>query len=138
MTEHNPINIRLIDHVVLRVHDLERMIAFYSDVLGCQLERGPEETGLAQLRAGLSLIDLVAAKSPVGRQADGLPDHSAANMDHVCLQVDTWNDDAILEHLKRHGVAFDGIGIRYGAQGLGPSLYLRDPENNTVELKGKG
>ncbi len=59
MKQANPINITHIDHVVIRVNDLESMIAFYQDVLGCKLERGPGEGGLAQLRAGLSLIDLV-------------------------------------------------------------------------------
>ncbi len=48
----NPINISHIDHVVIRVNNLENMIAFYQDVLGCKLERGPGEGGLAQLRAG--------------------------------------------------------------------------------------
>ena len=63
MKQANPINITHIDHLVIRVNDLENMIAFYRDVLGCNLERGPGEAGLAQLRAGHSLIDLVDAGS---------------------------------------------------------------------------
>ncbi len=51
MKQANPINITHIHHVVIRVNDLENMIAFYQDVLGCKLERGPGEAGLAQLRA---------------------------------------------------------------------------------------
>ena len=54
MTKANPINIRLIDHVVVRVINLNAMIAFYCDVLGCRLERGPGTAGLAQLRASPS------------------------------------------------------------------------------------
>ncbi len=57
MNQEHPINIRLIDHVVIRVQNLVRMIDFYCDVLGCRLERGPGKNGLAQLRAGDSLID---------------------------------------------------------------------------------
>ena len=51
-----------LDHVVLRVHDLQRMVRFYCDVLGCTVERVQDQLGLTQLRAGESLIDLVARK----------------------------------------------------------------------------
>ena len=73
MYQEHPINIRLIDHVVIRVQDLVRMIDFYCGVLSCRLERGPGTNGLAQLRAGDSLIDLVDAAGPLGRQGGGPP-----------------------------------------------------------------
>lgn len=136
MHEANPINITCVDHVVIRVDNLDRMIDFYRDVLGCRLERGPGEAGLAQLRAGLSLIDLVDANGKLGRQAGGPPDHDAPNMDHVCLQLSPWDGEAIERHLDRHGVRPGEVAPRYGATGVGPSLYLKDPEGNTVELKG--
>lgn len=132
----NPINITQIDHVVIRVNDLEKMIAFYRDVLGCKLERGPDEGGLAQLRAGLSLIDLVDASGPMGLQGGGAPNPAAPNMDHVCFQVQPWDADAIKRHLDRHGISMETVSTRYGASGMGPSVYLSDPEGNTVELKG--
>jgi glyoxylase I family protein len=138
MNEDNPINIHLIDHVVIRVRDMDRMVSFYRDVLGCQPERSLDEAGLIQLRAGQSLVDLVDANGPLGRQAGGSPDHDAPNMDHLCLQVAPWDEESILAHLERHLVDFDAVGTRYGARGMGPSLYLRDPEGNTVELKGQG
>ncbi len=136
MKQANPINITHIDHVVIRVNDLEIMIAFYRDVLGCKLERGPGEAGLAQLRAGHSLIDLVDADGPLGQQGGDQPDHAAPNMDHVCFQLQPWDADAIKGHLERHGIEADNVAQRYGATGVGPSMYLRDPEGNTVELKG--
>jgi len=136
MKQANPINITHIDHVVIRVNDLESMIAFYRDVLGCKLERGPGEGGLAQLRAGLSLIDLVDANGPLGQQGGDQPDHAAPNMDHVCFQVQPWDADAIKDHLDRHGISMATVSSRYGASGMGPSVYLTDPEGNTVELKG--
>jgi len=136
MKQANPINITHIDHVVIRVIDLESMIAFYRDVLGCKLERGPGEGGLAQLRAGLSLIDLVDANGPLGQQGGDQPDHAAPNMDHVCFQVQPWDADAIKDHLDRHGISMETVSSRYGASGMGPSVYLTDPEGNTVELKG--
>ena len=55
-----PFQVRQIDHVVLRVRDIEAMRAFYCGVLGCREERRQDEIGLLQLRAGASLIDLVS------------------------------------------------------------------------------
>jgi glyoxylase I family protein len=136
MYQANPINIRLIDHVVLRVNDLEKMTAFYCEVLGCRLERGPDTIRLAQLRAGQSLIDLVDVNGPLGRQAGNAPDRNAPNMDHFCLQLEPWDADSILAHLENHNVEMGEIESRYGATGRGPSIYIKDPEGNTVELKG--
>ena len=136
MYQEHPINIRLIDHVVIRVQNLVPMIDFYCDVLGCRLERGPGKNGLAQLRAGDSLIDLVDAAAPLGRQGGGRPHHEGGNMDHVCLQVQPWDADAISKHLTKHDVEVGDVVTRYGALGSGPSLYTKDPEGNGVELKG--
>lgn len=136
MPEANPINIRLVDHVVLRVQDMQTMLAFYDDVLGCRLERGPGSNGLAQMRAGQSLIDLVDVNGPIGRQGGEAPDHGAPNMDHFCLQILPWDVDAIRQHLAAHGIDAPEPVNRYGAQGQGPSIYISDPEGNTVELKG--
>lgn len=132
----NPINITQIDHVVIRVVDLQRMLEFYSTVLGCRLEKGPGELGLAQLRAGSALIDLVDAAGRLGREGGAPPDHAAPNMDHVCLLVQPWSGDIIRQHLQAHGVEIGEAASRYGTTGIGPSIYLRDPEGNTVELKG--
>jgi catechol 2,3-dioxygenase-like lactoylglutathione lyase family enzyme len=136
MLSPNPINIRFIDHVVIRVNDLDSMVHFYRNVLGCRLERGPGDLGLAQLRAGQSLIDLVDAAGPLGQQGGERPDRKAPNMDHVCLYVQPWHVDDIRKHLARHGVDVGEIANRYGADGSGPSFYIEDPEGNTVELKG--
>jgi catechol 2,3-dioxygenase-like lactoylglutathione lyase family enzyme len=136
MQQSNPINIRLIDHVVIRVTDMERMIGFYCDVLGCKLERGPGEPGLAQLRAGQSLIDLVDASGPIGRKGGEPPEHNAPNMDHVCLQIQPWDVAAIQQHLQLHNVKTGDVVSRYGAAGSGPSIYINDPEGNCIELKG--
>lgn len=132
----NPINITRIDHVVIRVADLEKMLDFYVGVLGCRLERGPGKAGLAQLRAGDSLLDLVDAAGPLGREGGRAPDHGAPNVDHICFLVRPWDPDALCERLTAHGVEFGEIASRYGATGQGPSLYLEDPEGNTIELKG--
>ena len=134
----NPINPAGIDHVVLRARDFDGLIGFYTEVLGCRLERLLPEFGIAQLRAGGSLVDIVDVNGRLGRQGGGPPDHQARNMDHLCLRISPWNEAAIVEHLKAHSVAVGAVENRYGADGFGPSLYIEDLEGNVVELKGAG
>ena len=133
-----PFRLQRIDHVVLRVRDSAAMQAFYCDVLGCSVERRQDEIGLLQLRAGDSLIDLVAVDGPLGRNGGAAPGREGRNMDHLCLQLDVFDRDAILAHLAAHRVRIGEYGQRYGAQGEGPSQYLFDPEGNLVELKAPG
>ncbi len=121
-------SIRRLDHVVLRVADLDRAIAFYRDVLGCREERRVESISLVQMRAGESLIDLILAASP--------PDAEGGNMDHFALRIDPFDEDALRRHLQAQGVEVGEVASRYGAEGDGPSLYIQDPDGNTVELKG--
>lgn len=130
------IRIRDIDHVVLRVRDLERMIDFYCTALGCALEWRRDDLGLVHLRAGRSLIDLVPVDGPLGRQGGAAPGADGHNMDHLCLRVEPFDEAAILAHLRAHGARIGEIAPRYGADGKGPSIYLQDPEGNRVELKG--
>lgn len=134
MSQANPINIIVIDHVVLRVRDLAAMTQFYTDVLGARLERGPGDLGLAQLRIGASLLNLVSLDGKIGAQF-GPPDPDAPTIDHVCFQVSPWDADAVIGKLDRHGVDHNGVGQRYGASGSGESIYLSDPEGNRLELK---
>jgi catechol 2,3-dioxygenase-like lactoylglutathione lyase family enzyme len=130
------IYVREIDHVVLRVVDLDRMLKFYSDVLGCRVEREQKAIGLTQLRAGRSLIDLVTVEGPLGSAGGGAPSRWGRNMDHFCLRVDPFNAAAIQSYLREHGFHPGEVASRYGAEGQGPSIYVEDPEGNTVELKG--
>jgi catechol 2,3-dioxygenase-like lactoylglutathione lyase family enzyme len=133
------IRIRGIDHVVLRVSDLERSLRFYCDVLGCHEERRLAALGLVQLRAGASLIDLVPVDSPLGEAGGappGTPEVGGRNLDHFALQLESFDSEALQSHLEATGVPPGEIAQRYGAEGMGPSMYLRDPDGNTVELKG--
>ncbi len=120
--------IKGLDHVVLRVADLDRAIRFYCEVLGCTEERRVESIDLVQLRAGAALIDLIAAA--------GAPDPGAGNMDHFALRIAPFDEADLRAHLDSHGVAVGELATRYGAEGSGPSLYIQDPDGNTVELKG--
>jgi glyoxylase I family protein len=129
--------IERLDHVVLRVLDLERSIAFYGDVLGCGVVKRRDDLGLVHLRAGASMIDLVAIDGPLGRQSGSASAGPGRNMDHLCLRVEPFDATALLAHLQRHGVAHRAdVQINFGAEGHGPSLYLDDPDGNVIELKG--
>jgi catechol 2,3-dioxygenase-like lactoylglutathione lyase family enzyme len=127
---------RDIDHLVLRVVDLEAMLRFYTTVLGCALERRDDAIGLVQLRAGRSLVDLVPVDGTLGRAGGAAPGTEARNLDHFCLRVEPFDADAIRRTLDAAGVPAGPVEQRYGAEGSGPSIYLRDPEGNVVELKG--
>jgi len=131
-----PFRIREIDHLVLRVVDLDRMLRFYGDVLGCSVERRQDAIGLVQLRAGRSLIDLVPVDGKLGRAGGAAPGAEGRNLDHLCLRVEPFDAAAIQRHLAAHGVDAGAVESRYGAEGEGPSIYLADPEGNVVELKG--
>ena len=130
------VRIRDIDHVVLRVHNLDRMLRFYCDVLGCNVERRKDDIGLVQLRAGRSLLDLVPVDGELGRAGGKAPGREGRNMDHRGWRVETFDESALVEHLERHGIEAGRVSTRYGAEGFGPSMYVEDPEGNTVELKG--
>ena len=130
------IHIREIDHIVLRVADLAKMLAFYTDVLGCTVERRQDDIGLTQLRAGSSLIDLVTVDGKLGKMGGAPPGPEGRNLDHFCLRIDPFDEQAIRLHLAQHGVDAGPTASRYGAEGEGPSIYIDDPEGNVVELKG--
>jgi glyoxylase I family protein len=129
------INIREIDHVVIRCADLQRQVAFYRDVLGCPIEKEQLDLGLIQMRAGRSLIDLLAVGAKIDRPENGQPD-AGRNVDHLCVRVEPFDAQALRVHLEQHGVRIGDEARRYGAEGFGPSLYLFDPEDNMIELKG--
>jgi catechol 2,3-dioxygenase-like lactoylglutathione lyase family enzyme len=117
-----------LDHLVLRCRTLERTLDFYTRVLGLSEERRLAQLGLVQLRAGRSMIDLVPADHP--RVEDG------ANVDHFCLGIEARDLAALAAELRQSGVEVLGEPVqRYGARGMGLSLYVRDPEGNVVELK---
>jgi len=126
-----------IDHVVIRTERRQEMIDFYTDVLGCAVERDMDaEFGLTQLRAGNALIDIVTVDSVLGEAGGAAPKPTGNNMDHFCLQIEPVAEGALLDHLEAKGVKTSEFQKRYGATGFGRSVYIQDPDQNTVELKG--
>lgn len=125
-----------IDHLVIRVRDLEAMIRFYVDVVSCTFDRRIDDLGLVHLKAGDSMIDLVDVDGELGRAGGAPPGQEARNLDHLCLRVEPFDLDELTRHFEAHGVSLSPVYQNYGAEGTGPSIYLRDPELNTIELKG--
>jgi catechol 2,3-dioxygenase-like lactoylglutathione lyase family enzyme len=128
--------IKGIDHVVIRVVNLDGAISFYRDVLGCAVERVREDLGLVHMRAGATLIDLISVEGKLGRMGGDAPAPRARNMDHLCLRIEPFDEEALRAHLSAHGLSAGDVQTNYGAEGDGPSLYVSDPEGNVVELKG--
>ncbi len=117
------------DHVVLRCADVEASIAFYCGELGLAPDRVEEwrrgEVFFPSARVdATTLIDLFPA-------GDGLPRADVPNVDHICLVVEPVDLDALAERFPE-GRRADGL---YGAQGIASSLYVKDPDGNTVELR---
>jgi glyoxylase I family protein len=129
-------NIRQIDHLVLRVLNLQLMLDFYTDVIGCTVEKAQQDLGLYQLRAGNSLIDFVPVDGPLGKAGGAGPGSEGRNLDHFCLRIDPFDGDEVLQYLRSKNIEPGKVESRYGAEGDGPSIYVTDPEGNLVELKG--
>lgn len=122
-----PVRVEGLDHLVLDVADVRRATAWYRDVLGLEVLRFDEwergEVFFPSVRVTpTTIIDLLETP-PTGE-----------NMNHLCLVVDPATD---LAALAASGVfhVVDGPDVRWGARGDGMSLYVVDPDGNTVELR---
>jgi catechol 2,3-dioxygenase-like lactoylglutathione lyase family enzyme len=123
-----------LDHLVLRCRDVEVTLAWYIDVLGLEPVRVDEwrreEAPFPSVRVSPeTIIDLIPGGSAEGGgEAGALP-----RLDHLCLVVESID----LEALAESGVfdVVDGPDVRFGARGLGTSLYVLDPDGLTVELR---
>ncbi len=127
--------IREIDHVVIRAAHPRALVRFYCDALGCTVEKEQPDIGLTQLRAGRSMIDVLAVGASIDRADSGTPG-GGRNMDHLCLRIEHYDFAQLAAHLTAHGARLGPEGRRYGADGYGQSIYLFDPEGNMIELKG--
>ena len=115
-----------LDHLVLRTPDVERSLAFYCELLGLEGERVDAwragEAPFPSVRIdGSTIIDLF----------DGERDGS--NLDHLCLVVADTDMGALAGRSDLDVV--EGPVSRWGARGMGTSVYVRDPDGNVVELR---
>ena len=132
----HPFSIARIDHIVLRVADLQRSIDFYGQVFGAEVVRHNQPLGLVHLRAGTSMIDLVDLHGELGRKGGGAAQEQRRNVDHFCLRIEPFDEAALVAHLQSFGLSVEKAARRFGAEGYGLSLYCFDPDGNQVELKG--
>ncbi|MGP4002708.1 VOC family protein [Streptomyces sp. 8N706] len=117
------------DHLVLNVADVERSLAFYCGPLGLEPVRAEEwragKAPFPSVRVSpTTIIDLVRS-----------PEDSAggSNVDHICLVVEPLDWQRVVD--SGEFTVLDGPGERFGARGVAQSLYVRDPDGNTVELR---
>ena len=136
MSGEQPFEMLGLDHIVIRCVDLESMKQFYCGVLGCTVDRHNEKFGLFQVRAGAHLIDLIPIDGILGSKGGAAPGAEGLNLDHFAIRVESYDEPALRAYLDGHGIEIVEAGPRYGAEGTGPSIYILDPEGNTVELKG--
>ncbi|MFX4219662.1 MAG: VOC family protein [Thalassobaculum sp.] len=130
-----PLPLAGLDHVVIRARDIDAMLGFYRDVLGLKVAKHNEPLGLWHLDAGGSMIDLVDMNGKLG-QAGGPAPGAAPNVDHVAIKLAMFDEAAITAYLSAKGVECEPAKTRFGARGDGPSIYMKDPDGNGVELTG--
>jgi catechol 2,3-dioxygenase-like lactoylglutathione lyase family enzyme len=114
------------DHLVLNVSDVERALGFYGGPLGLGIERVEEwragTVPFPSVRVSPStVIDLV--QRPRGE----------SNVDHICLVVEPLDWQEVLD--SGEFTVLEGPVPRWGARGRAQSVYVRDPDGNTVELR---
>ncbi len=122
------IEVTELDHIVLRVADVERSLAWYGSKLGLEGVRVEEfrrqEVFFPSLRIDEhTLIDLVGGEAPTG---------AGGNLDHLCLVVAPGSLDEVD---AEHGFEVVDQGVRFGARGDADSKYVKDPDGNVVELR---
>lgn len=135
MADSPPFSLVGLDHVVFLVDDMEKAMRWYADVLGCQPGYSYPRIGMEQVWCGNSLIVLWDVTHP-GAASAVPPVAGGRNVDHVCIALSPFDDDAMRAHLRAHNVEIVQEAFHGGARGMGNSFYVRDPFGNKLELKG--
>jgi glyoxylase I family protein len=130
-----PFSLVGIDHVVFLVDDMQRALAFYSEVLGCVSGYSYPALGMEQLWCGSALIVLWDITHP-GAASAIPPRPGGRNVDHLCIATSPFAPEAMRNHLTSHGVVVEREATHGGARGVGHSFYFRDPFDNLLEIKG--
>ena len=129
-----PFSYHRLDHIVLRCKNMNETLKFYLDILGATPEwLGRFDGTLHHIRVGDSLIDLIAHDCELAF-AKGDSVAALSTLDHFALRADYCADEAE-RWFHDHDVPVVTSGIRFGSDGSGHSIYVKDPEGNTVELK---
>jgi catechol-2,3-dioxygenase len=129
--EWQPISIVGLAEVVLNVHDMNRALAFYRDLLGLEVISPPERTNPIFLRAGTATDSLPALVVLVQLPADAGDFTGPRTLHHLALALPSSDFDQV-----RMGLVARGFTVRTGQHPVLPSrtMYLDDPDGNEVEL----
>jgi len=125
----------LLDHVGVKVTDLDRSIKFYSDLFGFEMvDRrmlGSSNVEAAALQVGGSILFLLNTGEYKSRSSE---EHGG--VDHFCLTFTDTEFQEILGRMKSMGVKLEGgVVPRTGATGRSDSQYIFDPDQNQIEVK---
>ena len=123
------VRVTALDHIVLRVSDVERSLDWYANRLGLEPVRADEwragECPFPSVRVSAgTIIDLIA----------GHVDHDARNLDHFCMVVTPESMDEV-RNPGEFDIARDPDFALFGARGMADGLYIRDPDGNEIELR---
>jgi glyoxylase I family protein len=129
------IKIESLDHVVLSVESIEKMLPFYCNVLGMELTQQNSDGKFAQLRAGTAIVDMLKCRGTPSDDPDSSARKNERNMDHFALRLESFVEDDLRKHLKQFGIDAGKLWRNEGLNGH-CSFYIQDPEFNSVELKG--
>lgn len=121
------ITIDSLDHLVLTVANIDITVDFYTEVLGMELST---VGGRKALAFGEQMIKLQQRGHEVNPKAA----HPTCGAGDICLVTSTPLDEVISELNEQKIRIEDGPVERNGAMGRMRSVYLRDPDNNLVEI----
>jgi catechol 2,3-dioxygenase-like lactoylglutathione lyase family enzyme len=125
-----------LDHIVLNVENVDKILDFYINVLGLEPERLEEfRQGKVKFPSVRINADTIIDLFPKGPKPPGnVPSH--VDLNHFCLVIEKNDMAGFIEHIKKHNVVIeDGPGEQWGSHGIGMSIYFRDPENRQIEVR---
>ena len=131
------LTVREMDHIVINVQDMDRVLDFYTNTLGLKAERLEEfrqgKVPFPSVRINAdTLIDLF----PVTAPASAGQKSALASLNHFCLVIEPTDMQQVIDHLHKHGVTIEqGPVQRWGAHGNATSIYFCDPEQRQIEIR---
>jgi catechol 2,3-dioxygenase-like lactoylglutathione lyase family enzyme len=118
--------IERIDHLNITVADIDRSVEFYQRVLGMRTE------SMGEARAALLFGEQKIHLDLAGAMAGGTAGDKRMPA-HICFITETPIEE-VAAHLAGCGVPVRMQGPRAGAIGTIQSLYIDDPDQNSIEI----